>query len=136
MEKLSLRIDNGEREIEVNDKGETIVLHLGDNNFVKKYYEIVEFVQSAEKDLGNYSSSDDKEKLEATCCFEKTLAEKVDNLIGEGTCMKVFNTNTPNSMLIAFFLDELLPFISDYADKRDKRFNNITSKYNPSRKGR
>lgn len=134
-EKLSLRIDNGVRVIEVNDNGDTITLKLGDSEFQKKAYAIQKSLAEKFKEIENAEDITDEndERLED---FRKSMIKSIDEWIGENTCQKVFGNISPSLLLLSYFLDDIIPYIVEYNNMQEKRSNQIMNKYNPNRKGR
>lgn len=133
-EKLSFRIDNGVRNIEVNDNGDTITLKLGDTNFQKKTFEL-------------YSSLGDKIKIAETLKEEtpeniqkiddiiQSTTNDIDNWLGKDTCKKIFGDILPSMNLIAELFDAIIPYIEEYNENRKRREQQRMTRYNPNRKG-
>lgn len=132
-ERLSLRIDNGVRIIEVNDNGDTIALRLGDSEFQKKGVEAYQTLQNSISQLEDTAEEENEQILEN---FRNVVEKSIDDWIGEGTCKKVFGDISPSLDLLAYFFDEIIPIINEYNTKQANRNKQITNKYNPSRKGR
>lgn len=135
MEKLSLRIDNGIRVIEVNDNGDTITLNLGDSEFQKKGSEIYKTLSEEIKKLDNIAE-ETEENLEKIENFRKNVENSIDVWLGKDTCKKVFGDISPSLDLMAIFLGEIIPFFEEYNENREKRTQNVMNRYNPNRKGR
>lgn len=134
-EKLSLRIDNGVRIIEVNDDGDTINLNLGDSEFQKKGMEIYNALTEKIKIMEAITEETD-ENLQKIEDIRKSMVKSIDDWIGKDTCKKVFGNISPSLDLITIFISEIIPFIEEYNDNREKRTQKVMSKYNPNRKGR
>lgn len=134
-EKLSLRIDNGIRNIEVNDKGDTITLRLGDSNFQKKGMEIHKTLVEKVKEIENITEENEanSEKIEN---FRKSVEISINEWLGEDTCKKVFGDISPSLDLMAILFSEIIPYFEEYNDSREKRTQKVMNKYNPNRKGR
>lgn len=134
-EKLSLRIDNGVRIIEVNDDGDTINLNLGDSEFQKKGMEIYNALTEKIKIMEAITEETD-ENLQKIEDIRKSMVKSIDDWIGKDTCKKVFGNISPSLDLITIFISEIIPFFEEYNDNREKRTQKVMSKYNPNRKGR
>lgn len=134
-EKLSLRIDNGVRIIEVNDDGDTINLNLGDSEFQKKGMEIYNALTEKIKIMEAITEETD-ENLQKIEDIRKSMVKSIDDWIGKDTCKKVFGNISPSLDLITIFISEIIPFIEEYNDNREKRTQKVMNKYNPNRKGR
>ena len=134
-EKLSLRIDNGVRIIEVNDDGDTINLNLGDSEFQKKGTEIYNALTEKIKIMEAITEETD-ENLQKIEDIRKSMVKSIDDWIGKDTCKKVFGNISPSLDLITIFISEIIPFFEEYNDNREKRTQKVMSKYNPNRKGR
>ena len=134
-EKLSLRIDNGVRIIEVNDDGDTINLNLGDSEFQKKGTEIYNALTEKIKIMEAITEETD-ENLQKIEDIRKSMVKSIDDWIGKDTCKKVVGNSSPSLDLITIFISEIIPFFEEYNDNREKRTQKVMSKYNPNRKGR
>ena len=58
--------------------------------------------------------------------------ERVDGLLGEGTCRKVFGDIVPSVDLYVDFINQLAPYFEKYGKERQKK---LMQKYNPNRRG-
>lgn len=129
-----LRIDNGTKKIEVNDKGEFIELPLGDQSFPDRFFDF------ANKIIGRYEGiSGSIDLLEAEEQRKKMLEvarenmKDVDELLGEGTCRKVFGDIVPDDYMVMELFEKLTPFIQKFGENRRKE---IQKKYAPKRASR
>ena len=133
MENKKLRVNTGVK-IEVNDNGDVIVARLDDNQFIGKFYDIVDTMEK----VSNYMNSeemkakDGKAQLEAVTEKTKEIMTEIDSLFGVDSCKKVFGDIIPSGYALADFFDQLIPIFEEFADERQK---SITAKYNRSRKG-
>ena len=133
MENKKIRINTGVK-IEVNDKGDIIVARLDDNQFISKFYDIVDTMEK----VSNYMNSeemktkDGREQLEAVNEKTKEIMANIDSLFGVGSCEKVFGDIIPSGYALADFFDQLIPIFEEFADERQK---SILAKYNRTRKG-
>lgn len=126
----SIRVSSGVKEIEVNDKGERISLTLGSNKFIQDFYLLLDDFQKR-YDAAKLTEEDVPGSMNKLVVLEKETANKIDQLFGDNTCMKVFGNTSPASDFIMEFLFELLPFFEESAKKRSEKLN----KYNAGRKG-
>lgn len=133
MENKKIRVNTGVK-IEVNDNGDVIVARLDDNQFISKFYDIVDTMEK----VSNYMNSeemkakDGREQLEAVNEKTKDIMADIDNLFGPCSCKKVFGDIIPSGYALADFFDQLIPIFEEFADERQKT---ISAKYNRSRKG-
>lgn len=134
-EKISLRIDNGVRVIDVNDNGDTITLRLGDSEFQKKGYEINRTLIEEVKKIENITE-ETEENIEKIENFRKSVENSIDEWLGKDTCKKVFGDISPSLDLMTIFFGEIIPFFEDYNERREKHAQKVMNKYNPNRKGR
>lgn len=129
----SIRVRSGIT-VEVNDAGETIVINVEDQNFIDKFYDLLERLQKT-SDYANsktYQEQDEHGKVKAIIDKTKDIMGDIDLLFGEGACRKVFGDIIPNPYLIADFMYQLEPFTKEYADSRQKM---IATRYNTNRRG-
>lgn len=120
----------GVKRIEVNDDGECIILPVGDDSFVKKFYELVEDTKKKADGM-----QPDNENImgfmDDVIEFDKELKERVDGLFGADTCRKVFGDILPSVDMFIEFFSLILPFFEDYKKDRMTKLN----KYSAGRKG-
>lgn len=126
MSNLSIRVDNGNRTIEVNDSGETILLKLGDESFIAKLENLVS--KMLEKTTNVKS---DEEARKAVEPIRQEMLDGIIELFGANSIKKIFGDVEPHSLLILDFLFQLIPFVEEFTSKREA----IYSKYSPKRKG-
>lgn len=144
----SLCIDNGLKEIKVNDAGECIEFSVNDSGFYKRFTEFVQWfkeqdgrqeindlrekVKVDKKDEGSESLEEfyDASNIQYAIC--KEACEKIDSIFGQESCRKVFGNIVPDLLTIANFLEAVTPFIDKYIKERNQAIN---KKYSKSRKG-
>jgi len=137
-----LRIDTGAVKIEVNDKGECIVLPFGDQSFPTRFFNLIDSFQSREdeykkraEDIDNGDLSE-LEKARAGVSLNLEIHEKlraeIDAIFGPETCRKVFGDIVPSIELYAAFFEALTPYFEKYGRERQKQ---MAAKYNAGRKG-
>lgn len=133
MENKKIRVNTGVK-IEVNDSGDVIVARLDDNQFISKFYDIVDVMEN----VSGYMKSEEmkgkegREQLAAITEKTKDIMAEIDNLFGANSCKKVFGDIVPSGYALADFFDQLIPIFEEFADERQK---SISAKYNRSRKG-
>lgn len=108
-------------EIEVNKAGETIYLPIGDAAFINGYGNLI-------KDVSGMVGDEDADYISVS----KKLCEKIDAVIGEGTCRKVFGNVVPTPQVFVDFFELLSKTYEDYAEERRAL---IESRYNRNRRG-
>lgn len=142
-----LRVDNGIKNIEVNDNGDYISIPISDTAFYQRYADMLKNFEKKQAEI-EQQSKDLKEKhkdkpqddtdmivdtvdLYVKLC--KDVCAELDNLFGEGCCRKVFaGIETPSEDLIADFFEQLTPLLQKYAKERNQK---ITLMYSRNRKG-
>lgn len=120
--------------VEVNGKGETITVNVEDQNFIDRFYKLIEKLDAVKEkviEVGSKGKSD-HEKLQIVIDQTKELMTDIDGVFGDGCCLKVFGDIVPNPYLIAEFFEQMTPVLKQYADERRDR---ISKKYNRGRKG-
>lgn len=143
----SLRVDNGTKNIEVNDNGDYISIPISDSAFYEKFADLMknfgkkqaEIEQKAKAISENHNDDPENDTdtiidgihLYSELC-RYTCAE-LDKLFGEGCCRKVFvNIENPSIELIADFFAQITPLLNQYAKERNQR---ISLMYSRNRKG-
>lgn len=134
MEKQSLRVNSGIK-IEVNDAGEYIVAYVSDQNFVKKFYDLVEKMNQAADYMGSgeVEQMDIEKKLQVSMEKSREIMREIDTVFGEKASEKIFGVGVvPSGYAIGELIEQLIPVFQGYADERQKK---IAEKYDRNRKG-
>lgn len=134
MEKQSLRVNSGIK-IEVNDAGEYIVAYVADQNFVKKFYDMIEKMDKIAEHMGSdgVDALDMERKLQLSMEKSKEMMEDIDLVFGERASEKIFGAGViPSGYAIGELFEQLIPVFQKYADERQKK---IAEKYDRNRKG-
>lgn len=129
----SIRVNSG-IVIEVNDKGDTITLNAEDQNFIDRFMELNEKLESSVKKMRNpeLQGKSDREQLHVLMDNTKEIMDEIDELFGENACKKIFGDIIPNPYLIADLFEQLTPIAKQYMGERKKK---IAEKYSGNRKG-
>lgn len=142
-----LRVDNGIKNIEVNDNRDYISIPISDAAFYERFGALIKNFEQKQKEIEQKSAAlsekhkdkpdDDVDsivdsiQLYAELCRD-TRAE-LDTLFGDGCCKKVFfGIENPSVELIGDFFDQITPLLNQYAKERNQRINLV---YNRNRKG-
>ena len=130
----SIRAEEINVKIEVNDDGDFIILPLGDETFIPRFYAMLDEIQAVGgKAVEEIKSAEDIiGEMDIYTKFHEKLRDDVDLLFGEGTCRKVFGDILPSGHLQLDFFEKLLPFIQEYKQAQETK---LTSKYSANRKG-
>lgn len=128
MDRIS--ITSGAKKIEVNDEGEYIILPVGDDSFIKRFYEIMDELQAKAAGI-EMNDEDILGSINAVVDIDEKLRIKVDELIGEGTCRKVFGDMLPGLDMFIEFFAAILPFLEEHQKARIEKMN----KYSAGRVG-
>ena len=134
MEMQSLRVNTGIK-IEVNDNGDHIVAYMGDQNFVRTFYDMVEKMDHVARNMSSEKTEklSALEKLQLSSEMSKEMMMEIDKTFGEGACEKIFGVGiVPTGYALGDLFDQLIPVFQEYADERQKK---IGEKYNRNRKG-
>lgn len=145
----SLRVDNGLKEIEVNDKGEYIEFSVVSNDFFRAFSDLLQWfdgqenrqdIKEMEKQQEEVVSENGEEInyealnniLDIREKISKEACEKIDAIFGGEASRKVFGSITPDMYMVADFFEQITPLIERYAKERNQTIN---KKYNKNRKG-
>lgn len=109
-------IESANKKILVNNV--ELDLLFDDNEFARKMKDLFDAIEKSEgmSDLDSMP----------------IISKAIDDLFGKGTCMKLFNTNTPANHIGRQFLDYLMDFFKEFYDTRYKK---IEEKYGAERLG-
>ena len=145
LEKLNLDIKKGLYEIEVNDKGETIVFDTEDIELPFKFNDAYLKVEQLTKDLtrkealiekqkecshGLVSNKDEKRR-QLYKEFYKQMREAMDEFLGAGGVQKIFGDRNYPDMYNDLF-DALKPHLEKIGISSKKSIERIEQKYSES----
>lgn len=138
---LNINIKSDKKRVTVNDDGDYIEIDYKNQAFTKSFLDFAKLLQniqveySAQIDtvLGDEKTSE-LEKTKAVFDIQteiiNTLKSKIDNIIGENTCAKVFKGFEPGIPEIVDFINQLSNIISKLNAERFKvKTSKYTSKY-------
>ena len=126
----TLRI-NGVKRIEVNDDGDCITIPVGDDSFLRGFYEALDDIQKAAASV-KIDGDDILVAMDTVIDFDRQTSEKVDGLFGEGTCRKVFGDGVlPGLEMILEFFAAVVPYLEEYRKDRAAALG----KYSAARRG-
>lgn len=137
-----IRVNNGNKKIEVNDSGDYIVLPFSDHSFPERFFATLDRVQAMAEEAepqeakirGKYEEGSIEliRALTALDCeIHRKVSAEIDGLFGEGTCRKVFGDIVPGVELYDDFFTQLTPYFKQFGVERAQRM----SKYSPARRG-
>lgn len=137
-----IRVNTGEKKIEVNDNGDFITINFSDHDFPSRFFAMLDHVEllakeaePKEKEIRANFADDNNGLIRALSDLDKdihrSIMAEVDSLFGDGTCQKVFGDIIPGIELYGDFFNQLLPYIQQFGEERAKRM----SKYRASRTG-
>ncbi len=120
--------------VEVNEAGETITVNVEDQQFIDRFYQLIEMLDGVKAKVKEASAQNksDREKLQLVIGQTKEIMAEMDVLFGEGCCRKVFGDIVPNPYLLVDFFEQMTPVLKQYTDERRE---NIAAKYSRQRKG-
>ena len=133
MENKKLHVNTGVK-IEVNDEGDVIVARLNDNQFIERFYDIVETMEKVSEYMESEEMKNKDGRAQLDVVNEKTrdIMSDIDGLFGTDSCKKVFGDIIPSAYALADFFDQLIPIFEEYSNEKQK---SIEAKYNRARKG-
>lgn len=143
----SLRVNNGIKNIEVNDNGDYISIPISDTAFYERFGTVMKNFEQKQAEIEQRASAlSDKHKdkpdddvdaivdsiqLYSDLC-RYTCAE-LNKLFGDECCRKVFvGIENPSIELIGDFFDQITPLLNQYAQERNQKINLM---YSRNRKG-
>ena len=137
-----IRINNGEKRIEVNDKGEYITLNFNDQSLLSRFVHLKENFEAlgtrAETEIQRIAEeypdgSDARMKAEAE--YNEKIHSKimsgVDSVLGKDACRKIFGDILPSFEMYDELFDQLMPYFQKYAQERAEKMQ----KYSAARMG-
>lgn len=120
--------------IVVNDEGETITMKPENQNFIEKFYGLVDKLDDLSAEMQSEAVKQMNEHEQLLLLIERTkhIMAEIDAMFGPESCRKIFGDIVPSHYLIADFFEQLKPIAERYTDGRQKE---ISKKYNGNRKG-
>lgn len=134
---MGIRAKTGSAEIEVNDNGEKISFYLSDNEFIKKFFDFVDWFSKTCEEIEKVKRSKDFNEdfsgvFEAQKNLSDTALEKLEEMFGDGTCKKIFGIASPTYICVADAIAQLSEEVERLGNEYNKEFMN---RYNRRRKG-
>ena len=148
-EKNSIRINRNNKniyEIEVNDKGETIIFDLEDVNLTAKLIDMYTGIQEIERKFNQEKDELEKREYDETDSFipqraidENKLIQKffadsracADLFLGTGACQKIFGDKNYIEMFTDLF-NQLEPHFKKMGLSMQKLKKDLVKKYQPN----
>lgn len=127
----NIRISRSLTKITVNENGDTIELDLNDQEFVSRLVQTVTHFEEEAQELKKAHSNSDDLEMVANASIELCRRWKtdLDELLGDGTCEKVFGPITPGVAAFADFFDQLGDILNREQRERTKIQNEKVKKY-------
>lgn len=132
MEKINA-IKSG-TEVQVNDKGDTIICNFGSQEFYADFTDLVSNLEKIKIYVSGeeFKNKPEREQLQIMIGKTNEIMADIDRVFGEKTCQKVFGEITPSPILITDFFDQIIPIAQKYANGRNKE---LWEKYSRERNG-
>lgn len=131
-EPIKIRVESGIVPIEVNDNGDTIQLKLGDERFIKDFFDMTNKIADRADTLSKIETEDVREMIEADINFHEGIKDDFIKVFGLDTYETVFGKDVLiGSEYILEFIEQLLPIVMQFTDSRMKKL----SKYSADRIG-
>ncbi|WP_298023497.1 hypothetical protein [uncultured Dysosmobacter sp.] len=115
-EAMKISINNGIKKIEVNDRGEYILLPVGDDTFIKRFYSLAKETQRKAAEIKT-DTADVVATMDDIIELDKDLKARVDGLFGADTCRKVFGDMTPGVAAFMEFFAQISNILKEYMTK-------------------
>lgn len=135
-----IRVNTGDKFIEVNDAGESITLRFSDQSFPTRVFAMIDRVQTV-ADSAKAEEAALKEQYNGDTdnfIYMKALAEmnekvhrsimaEVDEVFGPETCRKVFGDIVPDLTLFEDFFSQLLPYFEKFSKERAEKLQKYSA---------
>ncbi len=122
--------------IEVNSEGDTITVNIGDYALMADLVSLVRELEDAAREVAHKASEIDADGVDkiksiAECNAEVCagLKDRVDAVLGAGTCLKVFGDVLPGIPELLDFLGQLVDVLGGFWDEAQKESDKRLSKY-------
>lgn len=137
-----IRINTGEKRIEVNDSGEYITLNFNDQSLLPRFVRLKERFEAlgdrAEDDMKRITQeypegSDSRMKAESEYNekVHREIMSEVNAVLGDSACQKIFGDIVPSFEMYGDLFEQLMPYFQKYAKERADKM----SKYSAMRTG-
>lgn len=101
-------------------------------SFQERAQEYGKTIDEKVKEINVTYAEDEKRRTEALFeCnreFNQYIGREIDGVIGDGTCLKVFDSTEPDFLSVVDFLEQLLPIAQKYANERAAKMNKYSAK--------
>lgn len=133
---MGIKANTGLATIEVNEKGDKISFFLSDNEFIKKFFDFVEWFQKSCEEISQTNKSYTEDDFLAIFNKQKELSdtaiEMLEKIFGEGTCEKIFGQMSPVYICVVDVVAQLSEEVSKLVEAHN---NDFVGKYSRDRKG-
>lgn len=130
----SIRVNSGVLRIEVNDKGDTVILRQ-DINFINSVKSFIAGLDALQKEFDERAAQiapeDSDAKLDLIFDLHKELHDGLDFLFGKDTCKKVFGDGEvdviPTMDAVVDFIQQLTPYVHQLTESMAKGSKNMVA---------
>lgn len=127
-----IRVNVEKIELEVNDDGDIIVIPVSDERFMQRLYKFAEDISKKSEEVKFIDKNDVSRYVQTDMELHELIKSNFNELFGDKAYEKVFGSDILVGAEYVFeFLDQCMPFINAYAEKRQQKLN----KYNANRTG-
>lgn len=128
-----IRIQRNVKRIEVNDEGEYITLDFNDQSLPYRFVQTMKDIYAKHQEFEKNISGGDNLYSVIEIEYEINLyfKEKIDMLLGENTCRKIYGDILPSIEMHMELLNQLAPYFEEYAETRREKMK----KYDAGRTG-
>lgn len=132
-----IKLENWNKKIKINEKGDYIVINAGDFSLVNKMSNLLEEISREFEELQNIAKdiSDNRERVIKTQEFSESVAQKINVFFAtdknnpENICIKIFNTDCPFIDDIIDFLTQICSLIEKFTGKKVENLKKLSDKY-------
>lgn len=136
---MGIRANTGIATIDVNENGDTITFSLADNDFIKKFFDFIEWFQKTGEEITESEKTAEKDLEQSFLSVfkkQKELSDEalntLEDMFGSGTCKKIFGEISPTYVCVVDIIAQLSEETRKLVEKHN---NDIFTKYNRNRKG-
>lgn len=125
-----IKIKSWIKKIKINDNGDFLCINLADSDLIKT---LIEFAEQSDKKFKQLKeelkNKTELERIKMSFEFNTEIAHRTDEILGKGTCLKVFNVSVPFVMDITVFLNQLVDILLPYMEERNQYMDGISKSY-------
>ena len=139
MDAVRISVSKDVKTIAVNDAGDTITVNISDYALMADLADLARELEVAAKDVAEKAAEIDSkspnavQQARSVAGYNKeictTIKARVDGILGEGTCLKVFGDIVPSIPAQLDFLGQLTEVINGFMKEAQEAANMRLAKY-------